>query len=285
VARSSATSLLFLLPYVWLVLAVLACAAQKAPKGMVDTGSTAAPLPVYSMWWDLVQACAQRSERMSNVTWRTTISALRDGQADLVRWVPSAARIDVPSAFIGDGALVRHAMLHAVLHTPASEHPRDAFVRRCGGVVQCEGTCATEGHPASDSGALDEPLSTIEVFVRIIPEAPSRDVFGGFAAVLVEARNPLPRRVIVRPSASAEKWLSPLFTLELGGPSVHVMNNARPAMPDFTIFEAGERKLQVFDLRIGLPPTQGGLPIGTVELKGAYQTKWASAQAPITIRP
>lgn len=240
---------------------------------------------MYGMWWDLVQSCSQRSKPMTNVTWRTTLAAVDDEQSDLVRWAPAGTRIDIPSTLIHNGSLVRHAMLHAILNLPPNVHPRDAFIRRCGGVVQCEDACATEGRPPSDSGAVDVPLSSIEVGVRIVPEAPSRDTREGFAAVLVEARNPSTHRVVVRPPSPSEKWVSPLFTFELRGSGMLVRNNARPPTPDFTIFEPGERKLQVFDLRIGLPPTQGGLPTGTLELKGAYQTKWASAHALISIQP
>lgn len=269
----------------WCLLAAVACAPQKAPRAPVDTGSKEPPLSVYGMWWDLVQSCSQRSKAIADVTWRTTLAAAGDDQGDLVRWVPATTRIDVPSTLVSNGALVRHAMLHAVLSLPPSVHPRDAFIRRCGGVVQCGDECATQGRPPSDSGAIDVPLSSIDVGVRIVPEAPSRDTLEGFAAVLVEARNPSTRRVVVKPRSSTDRWLSPLFTFELRGASMLVRNNARPPTPDFTIFEPGERKLQVFDLRIDLPPTQGGLPTGTLELKGAYQTKWASAHAPISIQP
>lgn len=95
------------------------------------------PMPLYTLWWEAVEACAGRTASLANVSWYVT----QPGQLLVVRgdtldgaWFADGNRI---ALFRGVGPVVRHEMLHAILRD--GTHPAAMFAGRCSGYVVFDG--------------------------------------------------------------------------------------------------------------------------------------------------
>ncbi len=106
------------------------------------------PIGQYTLWWEAVEACSGRTSNFADVSWYLT----QPGQLLVVNndtldgaWFEDGNRIAVAR---GDGPIVRHEMLHAILHDGG--HPAAMFAGRCAGVVAFDGA-DLYGVPAADT--------------------------------------------------------------------------------------------------------------------------------------
>jgi hypothetical protein len=166
----------------------------------------------YAAWWRLTEECSGRTIDTRAIHWYsypgTNVPFVFDGDSAQGVWLPDDNAIIVSSAFIADGQLVRHEMLHALLHT--ASHPRDAFRVTCGGIVACEDACARDGgaDPVPPPGADPIDIKRLTVSGRVFPPEISLSADAGWRTIIVSVSNPggagwvrLPR--IVGTSASA----------------------------------------------------------------------------------
>lgn len=95
------------------------------------------PIRPYTLWWEIVEECSGRTASLADVSWYTS----QPGQSLVVgsdtldgAWFKNGNRIALVR---GDGPIVRHEMLHAILRD--GTHPSAIFAGRCGGYVAFEG--------------------------------------------------------------------------------------------------------------------------------------------------
>lgn len=157
------------------------------------------PPPQYALWWNEAETCSHTAGDASRVRWyRTPRGVDLQGASHVAgQYDPNGHRIALAGDFVDDGRVVRHEILHA-LH-PRVQHPRDLFLRRCGDVVPCTGTCASEAGPTPiipDSVRRVLP-EDIVVSIHVTPSSPGSDLFEGHFVLVVVARNPFDEPVMV----------------------------------------------------------------------------------------
>lgn len=235
-----------------------------------------APPPAYRLWWQMVESCSARTAPFERVSWYVIPGAaqLSATQPDVQgEWFPDGNRIVLAGKFQLAGPLVRHEMLHALLGAHASDHPRDEFLGRCGGVVVCEGECLKDaGVPTSPpEGTPVVPPDSLDLGAEITPAAPSASAAGGYFALTLTARNPTSHAMLVLLRSSAPLFVRPVtFSYLLAVGSLSVQNNVRVMDASEVLFAPGETKRQVFDFHVGDDATTGGLPVGDARVVGAF---------------
>jgi len=117
------------------------------------------------------------------------------GRQVVAYWIGNPDRIVLADASRDNGSIVRHEMLHALLHR--NGHPRDAFLTACGGIVACDGDCATEtgGYPLPSASAPVLTPRELGTRVEVMPSVPA-DSFAVAATVTIT--NPRTETVWVR---------------------------------------------------------------------------------------
>ena len=181
----------------------LALACDKATAPAVDVPAAAvslAPPARFALWWRLTQTCAATTGDFAAVKWyvvpNTTTLTYQGKQVDAY-WIGNPDRIVLADSRKNDGPIVRHEMLHALLHR--NGHPRDAFLTACGGVVACDGECALEagGYASPPTSAPELRPSDVGTRVDVIPPLPA-EVGNGPVAAMVTITNPRSEPVWVR---------------------------------------------------------------------------------------
>jgi hypothetical protein len=139
----------------------LACDRATAPE-VPQNAVPLAPPERFALWWRLTQACSGITGDYASVSWyvvpNSTTLSWQGKQVDAY-WIGNPDRIVLTDAHRDDGPIVRHEMLHALLHRDG--HPRDAFVTACGGVVECNLACSAEA-----GGYATPPASAPELQPR-----------------------------------------------------------------------------------------------------------------------
>lgn len=255
------------------------------------------PPPVYARWWELTEECSGRTGRMSDVTWYVVPDANEiessSGPADGI-WYSHVNDIVFARDANMQGDIVRHEMLHALLGVRG--HPRDAFLGRCRGVVDCAGSCITDGGPApaSDPNALRVAPDSLDITVEVTPTLGDSAIMDSAFMMIVFARNRLnvPVSVHLPPSGDAGPPVTFGYHLRSGitsawGTAVSVWFNVRADVEEDTLFAAGETKRMVFDFR--KRSVQDGvrydLPPGTWEFGGSYGDVSADHAPVLTVLP
>ncbi|HKP16468.1 MAG TPA: hypothetical protein VJT85_10385 [Gemmatimonadaceae bacterium] len=178
----------------------LACDAPTAP----DVPQTAVPLTPparFALWWRLTQACSGITGDLAAVSWYVvpnTRSLSYQGKKVDAYWIGNPDRIVLADSLRNAGPIVRHEMLHVLLHR--NGHPRDAYLAACGGVVACDGECALEAGVYGSAPASAPVLQPRDVDTRVDVLAPFPAEVGdsGAAAVLITVTNPRTEPVWVR---------------------------------------------------------------------------------------
>ena len=178
----------------------LACDAPTAP----DVPQTAVPLTPparFALWWRLTQACSGITGDLAAVSWYVvpnTRSLSYQGKKVDAYWIGNPDRIVLADSLRNAGPIVRHEMLHVLLHR--NGHPRDAYLAACGGVVACDGECALEAGVYGSAPASAPVLQPRDVDTRVDVLAPLPAEVGdsGAAAVLITVTNPRTEPVWVR---------------------------------------------------------------------------------------
>jgi hypothetical protein len=88
-----------------------------------------------------------------------------------------------------DGSLVRHEMLHALLHVPG--HPRQQFLGTCGDIVACVGGCVTDagGPPDTSESAPILGPALLPAAILIAPDTVSMAADSGWVTFTVTLTN------------------------------------------------------------------------------------------------
>jgi len=180
----------------------LACDKATAPDISVPPGAVSLEAPArFALWWRLTQTCAATTGNFAGVSWyvvpNSTTVTYQGKQVDAY-WIGNPDRIVLADARKNDGPIVRHEMLHALLHR--NGHPRDAFLTACGGVVACDGECALEtgGYATPPTSAPELLPRDVGTHVDVIPPLPAEVGNGTPVAAMVTITNPRSEPVWIR---------------------------------------------------------------------------------------
>ncbi len=158
------------------------------------------PPPRVALWWRLAAACSGIPATPGSVSWYVvpnTNTLSFQGKTVYAYWIGDPDRIVLSETHANNGLIVRHEMLHALLHR--SGHPRAACLNSCGGVVACDAACIADAGgntapPASAPELLPRDVGTR--FEVIAPTAATLDTVP--IAVMVTVTNPRPEPVWVK---------------------------------------------------------------------------------------
>lgn len=243
------------------------------------------PHAVYADWWALTEECSGLRGNLAGVEWYRVPGAEEfplNGTSVSGRWDAYHNRIIIagPSEFRGD--VVRHEMLHSLLHEPG--HSREAFLGRCAGVVVCTRACATGPAPTADPSAQLVKPSQLELGVQITPESPSSSARDGTFMMIITARNPYPRPVLADlPIGNTGSGAS--FSFRIVGGAGWTSYDMQAVAPEVRRFAASETKRFIFDFHIGEGITRYDQPPGTYQFNGGYGGAWAPNPPTIVVAP
>jgi len=258
-------------------MALTVCDRLVDPKLPADAEQFAPPL-VYSTWWNMTQACSGVTGSLAAVTWVKTGEILRDprtGEPIIGYWSAGSNRIVLVNTAVMSGGAVRHEMLHALLRQPG--HPRNQFLGKCLGTVDCQGDCITDGgaYPRPPELPVLVTGSSIDITMSVEPKNPSATSNDGFFAITVMYRNRSPHWATVIPARSG-LGVTHTFSFDVRGPAGGVSSGEIGFDPSETIFAPGEIKKQVFDFSVGNNPSAMKLPLGNYVVRGAYADYWST---------
>jgi hypothetical protein len=242
--------------------------APERPAGAVPL----TPPAVYARWWAMTESCSGMTGSLAAVSfWQVpgVSSFTRGDKSVLGYWTTAGNQIVLAGNAALDGGNVRHEMLHALLRVGG--HPRDQFLGKCAGFVDCGTDCIVDAGPpppADPAAPLVSPRQ-FEVSVAVAPEHPGRAVDDGQFSAIVSVRNPQQRGVVARlGSTNIQAWS---FQFELvGAGGTGIVGNEIVMDASSVTFAAGETKRQVFDFSIGASLGQRRVPPGTYTLRGGY---------------
>jgi hypothetical protein len=237
--------------------------------------------PAYARWWTVTEACSGITRPLGTVTFYRAPHAetVPDGAYGEVAgyWSRASNRIVLAGASAGDGPVVRHEMLHALVRTGG--HPPAYFQGRCAGVVDCPATGCRDAGPAPQHAPADAPslsVAVLEVGVELLPDTLVRSGPDRSLAVVVSARNPRPEPVRVplqaTPGVPGAPALVGYFGLDLRavGSDTALLalqqSDSAVALP----FAAGETRRFVFDVDLS------AYPAGNYVVAGAFNTRRAA---------
>ena len=130
------------------------------------------PPAVYQTWWAMVEECSGIQKPFERIRWFVERDARYDGGARGA-WYQFGNAIVLSANGRFSGGLVRHEMLHALVD--AARHPREYFVVRCSGVVDCEFKCALEDGrvPPVSSRLRRLAPNELSLTASLTPKSPS----------------------------------------------------------------------------------------------------------------
>ena len=251
------------------------------PLGAVDL----APPAVYARWWAMAEACSGRTGDLSDVSFYVVPNVsdfTRNGRQVLGYWTSGGNQIVLAGGAAFDGSNVRHEMLHALIRVGG--HPREHFLEKCGGVVDCGALCIQDAGPAppADPNALSLSPRLMEVDFDVEPVSPSSAQDGGFFAVTVTVRNPQQRNVVARLGTTNIQARS--FQFEIRGAAGSLAGGEIVLDASSVTFGPGETKRQVFDFAVGNDLKTRRLPPGDYTVLGGYGVQLTPAKT-IAVAP
>jgi hypothetical protein len=249
---------------------------------------TAPPLPggaeiltapaVYARWWAMTEACSGVTGPFQDVTFFEVPGVadfVSEGRRVVGYWTSGGNQIVLAGDAVLDGGSVRHEMLHALIRVGG--HPRDQYLEKCAGVVDCGTACIADAGsaPAADPAALTVAPTSLEVTTEVNPAAPTSTRDGGFFVVAVVVRNTLTRPVVARLGATNTRALS--FQYDVRGPAGGTVGAEVVLDASAVTFAPGETKRQYFDFSIGNNLPARMLPPGSYTVVGAYGSHRSTA--------
>jgi hypothetical protein len=191
-----------------------------------------------------------------------------EGRRVVGYWTSGGNRIVLAGDAVLDGGSVRHEMLHALIRVGG--HPRDQFLEKCAGVVECGTACIADAGsaPPIDPTALTVAPTSLEVTTQVTPAAPTSARDGGYFVVAVAVRNTLARPVVARLGSTNVRALS--FQYDVRGPTGGTVGAQVVLDASAVTFAPGETKRQYFDFSIGNNLPARMLPPGSYSVVGAY---------------
>ena len=259
----------------------------KAPTPFPSGAVRVQPPAIYRKWWALTEQCVGRKASFDAVSWYVVpgVETIPGTDRRVGEWFPEGNRIVMGGRVQGFGDLVRHEMLHAILGPEAEVHPRDAFVARCGGVVECDDQCDLDaGEPPSvPIDARPEPPSALRIVTSVDPVRPDSATWDGYFMMRVTATNPADYPIVVRLASARDDGPSVSFSYRIEGGGRKFTYDARAYEPEVTRFAPGETKQFIFDLRIDRGSYRYDLPPGTWSFHGAYGGVWSASAPTVTV--
>ena len=160
-----------------------------------------APPPQYQAWWQVVESCAGKRAPFDAVSWYSVPPGelIVSGETAAGTWFVSGNRIVITAGRLYAGPLVRHEMLHAILHTGG--HPQEFFRGKCTDEVICGRDCET---PIVLPTARELAVDVLEVDAVLHPSAVSLSQHEGKATVVVRLRNPTSENMFLPPELFGE---------------------------------------------------------------------------------
>lgn len=236
--------------------AILAALWSLGCDSQSITGLPAGAVPMtppsqYGAWWTLTEQCSGRTGDPSAVQWYYVPGATSfslEGETVNGAWYSDGNRIVIAAESYGDGALVRHEMLHALLRVPG--HPRDQFLDHCGDIVACIEQCVTNagGPPDTSTAAPVVGAAAMRITTLIAPDTETSTTDGGWFTATVSATNPSPRAVRVA-ITSKDSYEVRLVSLSPGGPGGYMGEDKDAPYVTFApAGQAGATRRYVFDL-------------------------------------
>jgi hypothetical protein len=146
----------------------------------------------YRAWWALTEACSGLHGSFRSIAWYVTphTDTFRlEGETVNGAWYGDPNRIVLGDLELGDGSLVRHEMLHALLQS--GTHPRDQFLANCGDIVACVEQCVTDagGPPDTSRSAPIISASLLPAAILVVPDTVSFEADSGWVTVTVTLTN------------------------------------------------------------------------------------------------
>ena len=264
------------------------CVSATTP---LPPGSTVFTRPAsYQLWWSMTEACSGLSADLSRITWYFTPGTSQlPGRSDDAQglWIQNGDRIVLADSARLIGPLVRHEMLHALIGPGQHGHSRELFVGRCGGIVSCEDACLRDAGPPPPPGkhVLVMSAESLQVTARAIPELPSASQYGGYFALVIQARNNRPDSVVIPLPDGDATVGGRSFGYVVTGSSQYVAFNVISSDVGVRIFGPGETKLEAFDLLAGALGTRHDLTVGDFNVFGSFGLYQPSAPLQLTISP
>src|SRR5262245_11247342 len=120
-----------------LALGTYACDRPARPQFPEDAVAMLPP-GHYALWWEVAKACSGLTTPIPDVAWYMVpgVSQFSVGEERAAGlWWADSNRIVIAQAYLNEGQLVRHEMLHALGRFGG--HPPLYFRDRCSGVVSC----------------------------------------------------------------------------------------------------------------------------------------------------
>jgi len=237
------------------------------PASAVAFGAPA----VYARWWAMAESCSGVTGSLRDVSFLQVPGVAQfdhNGTSVIGFWTNDGNRIVLAGDAMLDGGNVRHEMLHALIRVGG--HPRDQFLSKCAGTVDCGQQCIADAGPApaADPAALSISPATLEVTAEITPKAPTSNLDGGFFTVTVSVRNPTTTPTIARLGATNQRALA--FRYDVSGTMGGVAGGEIVLDASSVTFDAGETKRHVFDFAIGNNIPGNRLPPGLYTMRGGY---------------
>jgi hypothetical protein len=236
----------------------------------------------YELWWQLTQACANRTAPMSRVSWYVVRGArmINDGGKMVsAYWSAGSNRIVLTEEAAKSGPVVRHEMLHSLLQ--GGGHSRTAFLDDCGGVVSCGEDCLHDAGPAppAPASAVVVPAESLVVTVTVSPAIPGNALFGGHFVLTVLARNPGQHFVVATlpdgDAGGAVAFQFEAFRPEVASTYYELYYDDPVRDVSVARFAPGETKRHVFDIAIGAAGQPWSLWPGTHRVNGGYGGQWS----------
>ncbi|MDP1857685.1 MAG: hypothetical protein Q8K82_03390 [Gemmatimonadaceae bacterium] len=247
---------------------LVALAALGCDAGARDDGAVAfAPPAVYERWWALTESCSGLSGSLTSVEWRSApASALQaaEGAGTVAYWSSRDNRIVLATNAVTNGRIVRHEMLHALSRSRG--HPTSLFRVQCAGVVRCDEACKGDADvPPQTSTAIRVPVDSLDMSIASFPAQPSSGVDDGAFQIIVSVTNPATHAVVVR-----LRTTDPAIAVSISPGELRLTADHEVGDPRLALFEPGERKQYVFDLRANDPRSRVRFKAGEYQLIGSF---------------
>lgn len=276
------------------IVACLSAAFAGACREIVDPPlpdgtQTFTPPSYYTTWWAMTSACSGVSGDLAAVQWYVVpagTSLVLDGAQLSGYWSEASNRIVLRDDARSDGAVVRHEMLHALIRVGG--HPRQYFIDRCGGTVDCVSACIADAGPAATPPAATPqvPADSFDLAVVFGADTVSATANGGYLSVTVTATNRASHPVIASLPLSGDVLANELafgFLLASasgGSTGGSVVINQALTSSGVWFFAAGETKRQVFDVFAN----DAGLKAGQYRATGSFGLSLTSSRS-VTVVP
>jgi hypothetical protein len=216
------------------------------------------PPAQFRAWWKLTELCSGLHGDFDTVRWyvlpNSDVFSL-EGQTVNGAWYGDGNRIVVGDSEGGDGSLIRHEMLHALLRSGA--HPRSQFLANCGDIVVCIEQCVSEsGGPLDTSStAMLAGPQTFVASTLVVPNPMSFSADSGWVTITATLTNSAPYPV--RAAVQTYHGMPMSFVIFHMIPTVRGAFNASGVLYQFDQYmafapagTAGATRRVVFDERV-----------------------------------